>query len=922
MATILPKMSLAPGRSLGPYEILAPLGAGGMGEVYEAKDTRLGRKVAIKVLPEGLAGNPERRARFEREARTVSRLSHPHVCTLHDVGEDDGVHFLVMEYLEGETLEQRLERGALPLEDTLCLGAQIAEALDAAHREGIVHRDLKPANVMLTSDGVKLLDFGLARVAAGVEGEVDDLPTMTMKQEQGLTEEGVVMGTFPYMAPEQVEGRKADARSDVFALGAVLYEMATGRRAFRGESPASVMASILGKHPEPLGEIEPASPPILEHVVSRCVAKDPEERWQSARDVAFDLRWAMEGGSGLGASAPVDEEERSRERLAWGLAVLAGLLAVAALLWGVSRIREQSQTIQEQRATIEAATEPFRTEVLPPSETGLAGVIEGAIALSPDGTRVVMIADGEGAPLLVRSFTSGRTLVLAGTEDAIFPFWSPDGEWIGFFADGKVKKIPAEGGPVQTLADAPQGRGGTWSRDGSIVYAPDIRGPLVRIPDSGGESSPVTEPKSETGTTHRNPYLLPGDRHVLYIARQDDDRTPKIVGSSIEEPGTPRLLVERGSNPQYADGFLFWVRDGNLLAQPFDPESLELSGSPTPIARGVEYFGPRAVGNFSVSSGGTLAWRRASAIRRQLARLDMEGRKVETYGEPAPMGIQDLSRDGRKVILARQDSSSGGQDLWVMDLERHQMTRVTFTNETFIEGRFSPEGDRIAVSTRPLGAPGPLWIQSASGSGRESRLLESSLFRIRGDWSPDGRTLIGMVQRAATGEDIAYLEIGDSVDSRDIAPFMDRPHIQTSPRFSTDGDWVAYASNETGRWEIYVSDFPEGERRWQVSRGDARGPFLTWSHGNGAIYYETEAGLREVAVGGGAGEIELGTRRTIELDISRYGTRSRFRKGHFRVGEDSILILEATESRSEEPIRIVRNWQSWLDEPRSGRSRD
>ncbi|MDX1632719.1 MAG: protein kinase, partial [Thermoanaerobaculia bacterium] len=418
-------MTLEKGRRLGPYEILSPIGAGGMGEVYEAKDTRLNRTVAIKVLPEGLAENPERRARFEREARTVSQLSHPHVCTLHDVGEEQGLHFLVMEHLEGETLAERLESGALPLEETLRYGAQIAEALDAAHRQGVIHRDLKPANVMLTDSGVKLLDFGLARVASAGAGGMADLPTIEMEAGRTLTEEGALLGTFPYMSPEQVEGGQADARSDVFALGAVLYEMATGRRAFGGESAASVMSAVLRDHPEPPSQVQPVSPAALDHVVSRCLAKDPEDRWQSAKDIAWELRWISDADSRNVSPAPVLKHSPVREWLGWSLFGVA-LIAVL-LLWWLPATPEDAPT-----------NRPVTFGEISIPEGLSAGVgLQGAI--SRDGSRIVLALYREGArSLFVRDLDSREFRALQGTEGATRPFFSPDGEWIGYFDAGDL----------------------------------------------------------------------------------------------------------------------------------------------------------------------------------------------------------------------------------------------------------------------------------------------------------------------------------------------------------------------------------------------------------------------------------------------------------------------------------------------------
>ncbi|NIV50262.1 MAG: protein kinase, partial [Gammaproteobacteria bacterium] len=486
-------MSLDPGTRLGPYEIVAPLGAGGMGEVYRARDTRLDRDVAVKVLPQHLSANPEVRARFEREAKTVSSLNHPHICTLYDVGREGDTDYLVMELIEGETLAERLAKGALPVAEVLKLGGQIADALERAHRAGVVHRDLKPGNVMLTKSGAKLMDFGLARatgMAGSGSGSDVAMPTATHSPTMAapLTAEGTILGTFQYMAPEQLEGSEADARSDLWALGCVLYEMATGRRAFEGKSQASLITSIMSAAPAPLSQVAPMSPPGLERLVQACLAKDPADRLQSAHDIRMQLAWLAEGGSQAGVPAPVATRRRSRARLAVTLAAVGWLVAivVAAIAW-------TSRT-----APVEQA--PFFASVsIPPSDTFVALFSGGPIALSPDGTRLATVVRRSGERVIsIYDFGTGNTSVLESTQEANFPFWSPDSRWIGFFADGKLRKVEARGGPSQPVANASSGRGGTWSPDGVIVFAPDIFGPLMKVSENGGPATAVTETESET----------------------------------------------------------------------------------------------------------------------------------------------------------------------------------------------------------------------------------------------------------------------------------------------------------------------------------------------------------------------------------------------------------------------------------------
>ena len=514
------EMSLATGARLGPYEILAPIGAGGMGEVYKARDTRLERTVAIKVLPVHLSASPESRQRFEREAKTISQLSHPHICALHDVGREADTEYIVMEYLEGETLSERLAKAPLLLEHTLRFGQQIADALQKAHRQGIVHRDLKPANVMITKTGVKLLDFGLAKAMApaGSPSSLTALPT-----QEGLTREGTILGTFQYMAPEQLEGNEADARTDIWALGCVLYEAVTGKKTFSGASQASLITAIMSSDPPPISSVQPMSPPALDRVVKTCLAKDPEERWQSAADVRRQLQWIAEGSAAGGAGPTVvASKTRARERLAW---ILASMFAIAASAVGYLHLRQSPLLVR-----------PFQTSILPPEKTEFE--FQGSPpAISPDGRRIAFAA---GPPntrgrLWVRSFEASDAQPLPGTEGAAAPFWSPDSRFLGFFADGKLKKIDVTGGMPQALTDAPDGDGGTWSQEGVILFTTD--GPLHRVPESGGASSPVTRVvEDEAGLGHSWPMFLPDGRHFLYLrylGRTGDGSNPYglVVGT-------------------------------------------------------------------------------------------------------------------------------------------------------------------------------------------------------------------------------------------------------------------------------------------------------------------------------------------------------------------------------------------------------
>jgi eukaryotic-like serine/threonine-protein kinase len=533
-------MSLQSGSRLGPYELQAPIGAGGMGEVWRGRDTRLDRSVAVKILPATFAQDEDRRARFEREAKAISSLNHPHICTLFDVGRDGETHFLVMELLEGEALADRLRKGSLPLEQVLKFGAQVSDALDAAHRQGIVHRDLKPGNVVLTKSGAKLLDFGLARTSTGLGGVSGstEMPT----EARPLTAAGTVLGTFQYMAPEQLEGAEADGRTDIFALGALLYEMATGKRAFEGKSKTSLIAAILSQQPPPISQVAPVMPPALDHVVRKCLEKDPDDRWQSARDVASELRWIAEAGSQAGVPASLALRRKSRERVAWVLAAGCAAAATLGFAWAIRL-----------RGIAREAERPFYSEVVLPADAPLAGVTLGAMAFSPDGRRLAMVVIQAAPGLAVRDLASGETKPLAGTDGATFPFWSPDSRSLAFFAEGRLKKVEATGGPVQVVCDANAGRGGSWGRDGAIVFAPDIGGPLMTVHEAGGIPSAATRTPSPNAS-HRNPWFLPDGRHFLFTSRERGSDPVGSIAIASLDAGDARPLVERGSNPQYADG--------------------------------------------------------------------------------------------------------------------------------------------------------------------------------------------------------------------------------------------------------------------------------------------------------------------------------------------------------------------------------
>jgi tRNA A-37 threonylcarbamoyl transferase component Bud32 len=631
-------MNLATGAMLGPYELLSLLGKGGMGEVYRARDTRLDRTVAVKVLPQHLSSSPERRQRFEREARAVSSLSHPHICALYDVGRQDGIDYLVMEYIEGESLADRLSKGPLPVDQALRYSIQVANALDKAHRSGIVHRDLKPANIMLTKSGAKLLDFGLAKLR-GNSSEAAPSLTSLPTERVSITAEGTILGTFQYMAPEQLEGREADARTDIFAFGAVVYEMATGKRAFNGKSQASLITAIMSADPQPISELQPMSPPALDRIVKRCLGKDPDERWQTAHDLMEELKWVAEAGSQAGAAAPVAARRKIRER-GWMIATVvfflaAGLLAVAYF----------------RRAPVETAAAATRFFIYPPEKVSFTGTF----AISPDGRRIVFRGTSEGKTLLwVRALDSLSAQPLAGTQEALFPFWSPDSRFIGFYSSGKLKKIEATGGPAQPLCDAPLGAQGAWNRDNVIVFAPNFADALYRVSAAGGAPVPLTTlDASRKETAHVLPNFLPDGRHFIYLVTNAQRENTGIYVGSLDSKET-KLLVNTYQGAAYAPpGYLLFMRERTLMAQSFDADRLELKGEPFPVAEQVDLqlsAEPRFA-SFSVSETGALVYRSGSRRNYQLTWFDREGKQLGTIGPPGAYGNPWLSPDEKRVTV-------------------------------------------------------------------------------------------------------------------------------------------------------------------------------------------------------------------------------------------------------------------------------
>jgi len=891
-------MTLAPGIRLGPYEIVAPIGAGGMGEVLRAKDTRLERDVAIKILPAGFAANAQFKARFEREARTISQLNHPNVCTLFDVGHQDGLDFLVMELIEGESLADRLQKGRLPIDLVLRHGVEIASALDAAHKQGIVHRDLKPGNVMLTKSGAKLLDFGLAKsspLTTSTSGgsQVIDLPT----EHRPLTEQGTILGTFQYMSPEQLEGQEADARTDIFAFGALLYEMATGRRAFQGKNKTSLIAAIVSGTPPPVSELAPLTPPALDHVIRKCLAKDADDRWQSAHDIADQLRWIADAGSRAGEAAPVLAKRKARLRAAWSLHAATALIAILATV-GFFYLRATPPRI-------------MRSSLLPPDKTQF-DPNTGAMVLSPDGLRIAFVARREDGKqmLWVRALDALTAQPLAGTDDAMFPFWSPDSRFIGFFSAGKLRKINANGGPSQAVCDATSGRGGTWSEEGTILFTPSQTDGIYKVPSAGGVPVAVTELDVKNGeTSHRFPAFLPDGVHFLYLVEARTE-TPGSEGGftlfagSTQSKERTRLLATNSSARYAKSGHVLFLRDRTLLAQRFDAKKLALAGEAVPVAENMTRT-TRYETVFSVSDNGLLAFQSGAASEvSSLVWIDREGRDLETVGKPADYRQIALSHDDKRVAVSILDPKSVKTDIWALDIERGTSTRLTFDPEDDSTPIWSPDGKRVYFTSFRQGR-GDIFWKSSSGTGADEPLVADPEWSILSSLSANGSTGAVMTNNAVkkTGWDISILTLSDAK----VRVFLQTPFHELFPGLSADGRWIVYNTNESGRSEVYVQSLEDEGGKWQISTDGGNRP--RWSRGDREIVFQSPDDKLMVV------DVRMAPAFTASIPRLLVDPRVRQLNGaQYAISSDGnrILVNRAIQQSAVTPVTLVQNWTEAL----------
>jgi eukaryotic-like serine/threonine-protein kinase len=810
-----------------------------MGEVYRARDARLDRTVAIKVLATHLASSPELKQRFEREARALSAFNHPSICHLYDIGCQDGTDYLVMEFLEGETLADRLRKGPLPLNEALKLGAAIADALHLAHRAGIVHRDLKPGNIMLTKSGAKLMDFGLAKPGSlqGASESRTGLMLSTAVTVSGpspvtpLTTAGSILGTIQYMSPEQISGQEADSRSDIFSFGCLLYEMVTGSRPFQGKSQISVASAILEKDPEPLSKLLPLAPAVLDHVVSECLAKDPEARWQNAADIARELRWIAGNSSASAPALPLAQKRRNAllQNLPWAALVV---VLLALLAWSFMREREPVRLV--------------RSFMPPPADMNFdfTGDFSGPPVIRADGTAVAFCARSQKDRTIWVQFLNDVTpKKLEGTENSSFPFWSADGKFLGFFADGHLKKVPATGGPVTILADAPNPRGGSWNQDNVIIYEPDYREPLWQISAVGGTPAALTKFDSGKHTTHRWPEFLPDGKHFLFFATNHSGNAEQGIYFGSLADGSYKHVLDADSDARYASGYLLYHLQSQLLAQKFDASTGALSGEPLSLANFVEYDSGTWHTTFTVSQNGLLLYEPgAKSLGNELSWLDRSGKVLGPIGERGfYKGSGRVSPDGKRLAVSVGDPQA---DIWVVDLARGTRSRLTFGGSTNLMPSWSADGKRIVYISQSGGGNftgTSVRARLANGGGQEEILMNgdtlsppASVFLPQ--LSPDGQYLLHTEQTGPTGASVWALPLG----AEKKPPFLVvKSQVQLGRiiqfRLSPDGHWLAYSSTDSGREELYVTHFPNGEGKWQISQ--VGGTFPCWRADSKEIYF-------------------------------------------------------------------------------------
>ncbi len=879
-------MALTPGTKLGPYEIISPLGAGGMGEVYRARDTRLDRDVAIKVLLANLASDPSLKQRLEREAKAVSKLSHPHICTLHDIGHQDGIDFLVMELVEGESLEQRLVKGPLPTDQVIRYAAQIADALAKAHKRGFTHRDLKPANIMLGKSGAKLMDFGLAK-QSGPAPLATALTEMTMDQAK-LTGEGTIVGTFQYMAPEQLEGKEADARTDIFALGEVIYEMATGKPAFTGKSRASLIAAILTIDPPSISELQPLAPTTLERVVKKCLAKDPDDRWQSASDLASELNWMLTGGSQTGVAMPLITRVQPRRRALWIGAGLAVALAAALLAWQLGRGEHSPAPVH-------------LTIALPPSKSLLNNSTE-PLAISPDGSTVAYAAYGEDRKpqLYLRKLGSFESAPVAGTEGGRSPFFSPDGAWLGFVSeDTKLKKVLLRGGSPVTVADGAF-FGGAWVDD-TIYYVKGFTAGIYAVSAAGGQPRQVTKPGSAPDDrAHLWPSVFPGNNGLIFTVWTGRTFNEARIEGLLFDSGKRKVLIEGATSGRYLpSGHLAYTRNGTLFVVGFDAKRLEVKGTPVPLIEGVMTGASNGDADFAVSNNGTLVFEPGTftSFQRNLVWMDRSGKATNITPEVKPYATPALSPDGKRIALTLESSTF---DVWVYDLERDALTKVTFGADDY-RPHWSPDGKLLAYDSSKSGSQ-QVYVKHGIAQGEEVAVTDGPDSKGLWDWTPDGREIVFGRKNGTTGWDIYAAAVEGDHKPR---PLVLGPFTQGQARVSPDGKWLAYASDESGQYEVFVQAMSDSSTRAQISSEGGTEP--RWARSGSELLFRSKDRLMSVKFQPG-GEFNPGKPVLLFEDKAPW-------TGYDVAPDGRLLVVrDATDKASGTQINVVLHWFEELEQ--------